>query len=129
VQGLRSDVHAEACAQSDGVQQAMPVGMGRYIGSETLVPRVAEGVMARVDRLKAIGNGQVPLCAATAWRLLLNDIQPQNTGRNPRMGGDIPAPPQAASALDVEPIPAVSGSDRGRDGRKAYWREVKERSE
>jgi hypothetical protein len=23
-----------------------------------------------VDRLKAIGNGQVPLCAATAWRLL-----------------------------------------------------------
>jgi hypothetical protein len=25
---------------------------------------------ARVDRLKAIGNGQVPLCAATAWRLL-----------------------------------------------------------
>ena len=28
------------------------------------------GVAARVDRLKAIGNGQVPLCAATAWRLL-----------------------------------------------------------
>jgi hypothetical protein len=25
---------------------------------------------ARVDRLKAIGNGQVPLCAATAWELL-----------------------------------------------------------
>jgi hypothetical protein len=25
---------------------------------------------ARVDRLKAIGNGQVPLCAATAWRVL-----------------------------------------------------------
>ena len=32
--------------------------------------RVANGVAARVDRLKAIGNGQVPLCAATAWRLL-----------------------------------------------------------
>jgi hypothetical protein len=27
-------------------------------------------VVARVDRLKAIGNGQVPLCAATAWKLL-----------------------------------------------------------
>jgi hypothetical protein len=27
-------------------------------------------VAARVDRLKAIGNGQVPLVAATAWRLL-----------------------------------------------------------
>jgi hypothetical protein len=28
---------------------------------------------SRVDRLKAIGNGQVPLCAATAWRIL-NDF-------------------------------------------------------
>jgi hypothetical protein len=27
-------------------------------------------VAARVDRLKAIGNGQVPLCAATAWNFL-----------------------------------------------------------
>jgi hypothetical protein len=27
-------------------------------------------VANRVDRLKAIGNGQVPLCAATAWRML-----------------------------------------------------------
>jgi DNA (cytosine-5)-methyltransferase 1 len=38
--------------------------------TEPNVGRVAHGVAARVDRLKAIGNGQVPLCAATAWRLL-----------------------------------------------------------
>jgi len=37
---------------------------------EPNVGRVADGVAARVDRLKAIGNGQVPLCAATAWELL-----------------------------------------------------------
>jgi hypothetical protein len=37
---------------------------------EDAIPRVAIGVAARVDRLKAIGNGQVPLCAATAWQLL-----------------------------------------------------------
>ena len=37
---------------------------------EPNVGRVANGVADRVDRLKAIGNGQVPLCAATAWRLL-----------------------------------------------------------
>jgi DNA (cytosine-5)-methyltransferase 1 len=37
---------------------------------EPNVGRVAHGVAARVDRLKAIGNGQVPLCAATAWRIL-----------------------------------------------------------
>jgi DNA (cytosine-5)-methyltransferase 1 len=32
--------------------------------------RMVDGVANRVDRLKAIGNGQVPLCAATAWRVL-----------------------------------------------------------
>jgi DNA (cytosine-5)-methyltransferase 1 len=32
--------------------------------------RMVDGVAARVDRLKAIGNGQVPAVAATAWRLL-----------------------------------------------------------
>jgi hypothetical protein len=31
-------------------------------------------VAARVDRLKAIGNGQVPICAATAFRILSKDI-------------------------------------------------------
>lgn len=43
--------------------------------TEPDVGRVADGVAARVDRLKAIGNGQVPRCAAEAWRLLM----PQNT--------------------------------------------------
>jgi DNA (cytosine-5)-methyltransferase 1 len=38
--------------------------------SEPDVGRVADGVAARVDRLKAIGNGQVPIVAATAWRIL-----------------------------------------------------------
>ena len=42
----------------------------RWWQIEPNVGRVADGVAARVDRLKAIGNGQVPLCAATAWRLL-----------------------------------------------------------
>lgn len=34
------------------------------------VGRVANGVSSRVDRLKAIGNGQVPRVVAAAWRLL-----------------------------------------------------------
>ena len=37
---------------------------------EPNVGRVVDGMATRVDRLKAIGNGQVPLCAATAWRIL-----------------------------------------------------------
>ena len=45
-------------------------GRGEWWQAEPNVGRVADGVAARVDRLKAIGNGQVPLCAATAWKLL-----------------------------------------------------------
>jgi len=41
-----------------------------FWSAEPNVGRVAHGMADRVDRLKAIGNGQVPLCAATAWRLL-----------------------------------------------------------
>ena len=43
---------------------------GNWWKTEPNVGRVADGVASRVDRLKAIGNGQVPLCAATAWRIL-----------------------------------------------------------
>ena len=43
---------------------------GDWWSHEPDVGRVAHGVAARVDRLKAIGNGQVPQCAAAAWRLL-----------------------------------------------------------
>ena len=46
------------------------IGRSDFWSIEPNVGRVADGVAARVDRLKAIGNGQVPLCAATAWRIL-----------------------------------------------------------
>jgi hypothetical protein len=46
------------------------IGSASWWQSEPSVGRVADGVPARVDRLKAIGNAQVPLCAATAWRIL-----------------------------------------------------------
>jgi len=38
--------------------------------TEPDVGRVVNGMAARVDRLKAIGNGQVSRVAATAWRIL-----------------------------------------------------------
>jgi len=37
------------------------------------VGRVANGMARRVDRLKALGNGQVPAVAALAWRVLNDD--------------------------------------------------------
>jgi len=44
--------------------------------TEPAVGRVAYGVANRVDRLKALGNGQVPLCAAEAVRRLFKRINP-----------------------------------------------------
>ena len=38
--------------------------------TEPKLGRVANGVAKRVDRLKAIGNGQVPQCVFAAWRTL-----------------------------------------------------------
>jgi len=58
-----SDVHQALCANSP-----------KWWTTEPLVGRVAHGVADRVDRLKAIGNGQVPLCAATAWRVLTSSF-------------------------------------------------------
>lgn len=42
---------------------------------ESQLGRVAHGVANRVDRLKAIGNGQVPLVAAVAFRILKQQIE------------------------------------------------------
>lgn len=42
----------------------------RWWQTEPNVGRVADGLASGVDRLKAIGNGQVPLCAARAWAIL-----------------------------------------------------------
>lgn len=37
---------------------------------DSFIPRVATGIKDSVNRLKALGNGQVPLCTATAWEIL-----------------------------------------------------------
>lgn len=45
-------------------------GRPTYWASEPNVGRVAHGVAYRVDRLKAIGNGQVPAVVELAWKTL-----------------------------------------------------------
>ena len=60
--GFAKEEHHNRRGQTDGSREWWSV--------EPNVGRVAHGLAARVDRLKAIGNGQVPLCAATAWRVL-----------------------------------------------------------
>lgn len=44
-------------------------------GIESRLDRVAHGVAHRVDRLKAIGNGQIPIVAATIWKILSEELE------------------------------------------------------
>lgn len=39
------------------------------------LPRVVEGTLNKNKRLAAIGNGQVPLCAAVAFELLYMELE------------------------------------------------------
>ena len=57
-------------AQSFGTNSRPTAWREDWRSAATRLCRVAHGVAHRVDRLKAIGNGQVPAVAALAWRLL-----------------------------------------------------------
>jgi DNA (cytosine-5)-methyltransferase 1 len=52
--------------------QAKPTSNTRMLGweIEPRVDRVVHGVAYRMDRLRALGNGQVPAVVRAAWRLL-----------------------------------------------------------
>lgn len=55
----------------DGHQQYLAGSLRGRWATKSRVGRVAHGVASRVDRRRAIGNGQVPQCAAFAWRTLM----------------------------------------------------------
>ena len=63
-QGWNISKYARPCACDSRERNWMP---------EPDVGRVADGVAHRVDRIKALGNGQVPRVAATAFPLLSID--------------------------------------------------------
>jgi DNA (cytosine-5)-methyltransferase 1 len=68
----RTEGHeAEPC--SNGKDNRVSFG-NREWPVEPDVGRVAHGVASRVDRLKAIGNGQVPRVVAAAWKLLNENL-------------------------------------------------------
>lgn len=71
-----ADADSERGPLSTASQLATKQVLGCYGSSEwwTVEPgvgRVAHGVASRVDRLQALGNGQVPQCHAEAWRRLI----------------------------------------------------------
>lgn len=54
-----------------GTQQEHPhIGRSSWWKDSSGIHRVDDGVAYRMDRLRAIGNGQVPIVAATAFKLL-----------------------------------------------------------
>ena len=65
----RSQRERDERTQRSRSEHTHPGGAGWW-ESEPDVGRVAHGVASRMDRLKAIGNGQVPACAALAFRTL-----------------------------------------------------------
>ena len=69
LQGGGAENHTERREIKNG-STFFQCGIARKWPIEPDVGRVANGVAARVDRLKAIGNGQVPRVAATAFKLM-----------------------------------------------------------
>jgi hypothetical protein len=69
---LRQGVHIPEGERED-VQSIMREQTG--LDEAPYTPRVSKGIASRVDRLRAIGNGQVPSCAALAWVTLCENVQ------------------------------------------------------
>ena len=75
LQGVRTDGSTERQAglrsgERSNKEQPILATSREWWEIEPDVGRLVDGLASRVDELKAVGNGQVPLCAATAWRLL-----------------------------------------------------------
>lgn len=70
------DIHCEPTVSVDatvaGVSRVGGTGWERWRHSEPGLGGVADGVAHRVDRLKAIGAGQVPDVVRLAWRTLID---------------------------------------------------------
>jgi hypothetical protein len=62
---LRKDVHAEAIEESEAVRE-----FRMQQDSRQEISRLAVGIVNRVDRISALGNGQVPAVVRLAWETL-----------------------------------------------------------
>jgi DNA (cytosine-5)-methyltransferase 1 len=68
--GELADADLRRCEKQRGQMSPDIFADGGWWATEPDVGRVAHGVAARVDRLRCIGNGQVPGVVRLAWKLL-----------------------------------------------------------
>ena len=79
-QGTLADTYGEMCDLRNRVQaekETQGDAMRKFElqqGTRKAISRIEVGIMARVDRLKCLGNGQVPACAAEAFRRLCGRV-------------------------------------------------------
>ena len=52
--------------------------------TEPELDRVANGMARKLDRVRVIGNGQVPAVAASAWRILTHNVELTGAARHER---------------------------------------------
>lgn len=67
-----SDMHGQLRGQVNAKMAGLPTLYSRVWQADPGESRMANGVAYRMDRLKATGNGQVPLVAAKAFSILMN---------------------------------------------------------
>lgn len=74
LQELATDANGKRLEEQRRTESAAPeyekLKRGDWWQTESAVGRVVDGMAYRVDRLRALGNGQVPAVAALAWQVL-----------------------------------------------------------
>jgi len=68
------DLEPSAGQSAPQRDDALRHGARSWWQAEPAVGRVVDGLAHRVDRLRALGNGQVPMAAATAWQHLIQQL-------------------------------------------------------
>lgn len=69
-----SDNHGKLCSTLDAETQVLPKLCNGFWKSEPPQHGVADGMANRLERNRAVGNGQVPIVAAVAFTRLLNKL-------------------------------------------------------
>lgn len=76
-----ADDQGELCRGDDAEMGELPELRESIWATHPNLPRIPDGMANRVDRFEATGNGQIPVVAATAWRILSAASQSAKAGK------------------------------------------------